>query len=152
MQNGPTSTGGQAGELDNVIAFRADSLGARLRQRRQDSAMTQADLAQTLGVRRAQTIAAWEQGESPQRRFHEAIASFLDLEGASAVRRLLAPTPLVTKTELGEAGPADPNARPLSPQIQVALAIAAQLESGRQPTEADRRLYVGMLRAVGVTL
>lgn len=143
------------GSDSNVVAF-PTALGQKLRSRRTDLGLTQADLAERLGVSRGQTIAAWEKGERPQRRFDEPIADFLGLAGPQAVRDLLAPSrPVDRRPNSGLEGSqpdgvASPDPIPTSAQQIVSVAIAAQLKAGKRVSEKDHQLYDRLLRGVGL--
>lgn len=54
-----------------------DVLGARIRAHRLNNQMTQAQLADQLGVTQ-QTVARWEQGSPPRRYMHRIIESLLE--------------------------------------------------------------------------
>jgi len=112
------------------------TLPVLLRSRRKALRMNQAQLAVRIGVR-AQTISAWENSTSPQRRFFPAIADFLDLTESQVEELTRAPW----DTDL-EPGHSTTNDELAATDLSSAVALAiSQRIAERSPTARELQLY-----------
>jgi len=117
------------------------TVGSMLRAKRFAERMTQAEVAEQIGVRQ-QTIGAWERGERPQSRYYAALTSYLALPNERSLIALLdneaQSGAAVTRAAPSQHEPSPPD---FDPMAVLARSYAERIQDGTPLSTDEIALY-----------